>query len=663
MKRILKNLYMMGLMVALWIPATLWAQDASSDTAGEMVKLNGNSRTYYPDRLGFSPDASMLEVMQMLLNGRSTSIEEVLKNSYIKLDYLPLEMDVVAFLAQLRVSDVEAVTFYTDETVSEASEGLEPTIIIEQRRDMRGKSGYIDTYVTSGQDLKTSARLNYDTDRWKLWGTLAFMSAHEQQEVEKQEAKLPSGMYSQPFTTSTDRRKFDQNAMVFAQYTGRRDVITMYALSHFADSPDIHTEDDDPSTPKVSRKQKRTRWVAQGKWRHYFGQQSNFYTMFRFSTEKEPYTITSTQDVLDHKQNNGFAYNETRLAFNEVPNLAVTLGTDTRFSWDKREVDFQELPVSFSRQSNAVPASYYGLQEYRLRHNDTRPFIEANYTLGPVQLYAGFRTAFVYRSSKGSQQADDFSEHYRNDSWQAMAKWNIDSHHTVTVDYSRRFAEPSVLQNYPALILQPDEKHPLVKGKARFDLPTYQVVDANYSYQKGSFQGLLDVRYFHAKNELVSEPHTVPILENTDVLYYQWKNGEERKGLNVDVKLFWKYRQFLVMNVEGVYSHDRYTKSNSSSDYYYIRLMPVITLPAEFKLTAQLTYHSSINTPVMHEDSFWYGSLQLSKHWGRHWKAYLQWNNVFNQYRTTTELSSDYRVLTRTNRHDNKLTLGLSYQF
>ena len=208
----------------------------------------------------------------------------------------------------------------------------------------------------------------------------------------------------------------------------------------------------------------------------------------------------------------------------------------------------------------------------------------------------------------------------------------------------------------------------------------YNVIDLGYTFTGKNVSARLNATY--KKNRYTSSIISKEIDETDgNVSETPSQNSEQNQdtygvsasiigtlgifSINGDIAYNWVTQEYKSFT-------DNQTNT-SKPRYLDISLNPMVNLPLGFKASATATY-THIKTPrqllLIEDNDFWWGTLRLSKNWGK-LETFVKWENMFYKKKDNTKEKINetddiiHYTITYMMRddHQSQVTFGVSYRF
>ena len=643
------------------LPLEAQAQEETHQLAVEMTTT---SRIYYPERMGFPGNTPVLDVMLAIVDGRASNPEEIVRNYRVKLNGAYISEDLVVFLSNLRVNDVEKITYNNNQTVTEGAQGLLGTIAITPKAIDEGTHGFADVSVTSAEDSRSTVRLKMHQGRWEASGHVSWRRQASLRTIETE--RVQQGQLPVLSADDIDGNRFTEDANLNVNYNGDRNFLSLLLTQQYGHSKGNEIYEETMSDELLGKYttfyNHHSRLFTLGLvWDHAFTEKTHFEGYFQESFSNVPSTYTDHYEgkafedyafkSLDFKflpKSHG-TYGEIRFSSSEFDHLYMVGGFDYSFDQTHNDED----------ATTDINTSLH--QKYCLHSHLVSPHLDVTYRLGALTLSSGYRANLLRHEAQLGNKGH-WSQGYYNPMWNVFVSWDIDPQNKLIASYSHRISEPDITELYPEQIFQVGEGVTYTKGNEDLKLPTFDIFDLSYATNHEHASLLLKGRYYVDRNVIMSTSVSSSVSEGgVEYEYDRLINGPKVKSLNLDAELYLRYG-WLSATVAAAYNHLDYTDTYDA-DYWMVRILPVLSLPYGFNVTGALSYHTSASTPTLRTKAYWYGRMRVNKDIGEHWSLYAQWDNPLRSKITTTQYSEDVTTRVLENQHDTQWVFGIFYAF
>lgn len=652
---------MLAILLACILPLVAQAPEEPQQPAVEMTTT---SRIYYPERMGFPGNTPVLDVMLAIVDGRASNPEEIVRNYRIKYNGAFIIEDLVVFLSNLRVNDVEKICYNNNQTVTEGAQGLLGTIAITAKQIEEGTHGFADVSVTSNEDSRSTVRVKMHQGRWDASGHVSWRRQASRKTLEQQISFY--GQKSMDAIKDIDGNRFMEDAYLNINYNGDRNFLSLLLTQQYGHKKGNEmyglTLDDELFGKYTTFYDHHTRLATLGLvWDHAFTEKTHFEGYFQESFSNSPSTYTDNYEGTEY---DNFVFKELDYKF-----LPKTFGTYGEIRFSSREIDklFMVGGMDYSfDQSHSDENVFTDVntelrQKYCLHSYLVSPHLDVTYNLGALTLSTGYRMNLLrYEARLG--KAPHWHGNYQNPMWNTFSSWDIDKQNKLIASYSHRIMEQDITEMYPEQIFRLGDNVTYTRGDENLKLPTFDIFDLSYATNHEHASLLLKGRYYVSRNAITTTTVNDAISDSgVEYDYDRSVNGPKVTGLNLDAELYLRYR-WLSITVAAAYNHLEYQDADNAH-YWMVRVLPVLTLPYGFNMTGALSYHTSSSTPTLHTKAYWYGRMRLNKDIGEHWSLYAQWDNPLKSKITTTEYDENMTTRIVENLHDSQWVFGIFYAF
>lgn len=647
------------LILSLIAPFSAFSEDRPTRQA---VEITTTSRIYYPEQMGFSHNTPILDVILAIVDGKASTPAEMLNNYTVKLDGGRIMEDLSVFLSNIRVCDIEKISYNNFQTAKEGAQGLLGSISITSKTNDAGIHGFADMAVTTREDIRSSLRLKSHYGKWNASAQISWRRMGLKNDTTTENI-TPEGSYCS--TDKIDGDRFFEDGFLRATYTGKKDFLSMLIVQQYGHKKgnEVLTRWDDglfDGKCITLYKDKSHMLNFQLEWKHDITAKTRLETTFQTRYSYTPETFTDdyegeyyaklAENSLDYRYRprNNYYYGELRISCNEVRNLNLFGGVDF-YSDNARNNKSVQLQVV--EEMN---------QRYSLHSLCAAPHINASYELGKFSFSAGYRLNILRRDARLNTDTN-WGKCFYNSMWDMLVGWNINPASKLIASYSHKISEQSIIQLFPQYLFSLDDFLSFTKGNEHLKLPQFDVIDLSYVLNRQRLSFMLKGRFCHNRNSLTQYMERKVQGEGFVVEYYGWRNDVTVNSVNLDAELYLRFGCFSTM-IALAYNHQNYIGSKTD-DSWMVRILPVLSLPRGFNITAALSYLSRFSSSNVSTKSYWYGRLRVNKDIGKHWSVYAQMDNPFStKIRTqTTDAGSLTRVVQ--NSHDTQAVFGIFYNF
>ena len=706
------KIYGLSLTAVLLLTGTThaFAQKASSDNK-PMVELTANVKTYYLDRMGYAPNATLADVLG------SYSDYDLMVNG--------VECNETEFLKLTHVSQVERIEYITDNHNGAfiGSNGC-INIILKDAED--GTHGHATLYMDTRANYAPWFNLTNKNDKWTIWANVKgdinkskndafayeesaelfyntfFTKTKEGITHQNSEVKNKNHAYIADFGL---RYKDERNTLTFHIYdrwnrnnSDNHENLTDYTKEYYSSDSDYNEHYRTRYDINTSEDKNNTLF-ASADFRHIINEKmtlgailSEEYAKSDINSATEEYYLYSSNKALFDIYNSIEKIASLSDRTEPIDGIdyysayKTPLDTETK-SYKTRLDAFANIKATdnlslktgmyFKWQNTDFSKGSYKDQDKDNIH--IMPYALASYKQDKWSFNLGERLIYRYdKSTVDGFGASQFSpEDWKNitkdySSDKVLTATNasfiytpVDNHQFMLsylhdADYNTSIARSTTLIYSKPICTFKETK--TTSNIFIFDYTfTSPKISAslNASYRKYKFEHNATREFVTGLTGTISSPEASDY--ESDIKYY-----------TVGAKAF---GTFGILNIMANAEYFKIDSEHSKDKYWYITIKPIVNLPYNIKASATASYSrqcTNDNTEYSIVDydpiETWSCNFLLSKQW-KNFEIYANWQNaihnnrVVSYTRINSNMSTTRTHTTTTDDHNNQVVFGLSYRF
>ena len=639
------------------------AQNNETDNT-QIVKVEAGVKTYYPSKMGFSPNEPINNVIKMIGMYSEVSNHSLMVNGE---NYL---LDAESFFAHTLVADVERIEIVTDPNLCGNTIGTDGNINIVLRNKEEGTHGRVGFQIETNNSHIPAFNISHKADKWTVWGNYVGNISHSKSdENEFKEyiyASEPNNPTKYTYSYSTNS-KTKLNALSFgANYKDDKNSLTLEVFNRDApvctNSETIYPSD---NARNITKDAVVKMFSAIADWKHTLNEKSSFGVNISRETGKHDVDIS-------YKGSSSPEYKRQRV-------------NATRFDvhLDSRPYDFFGIKAGVKGlwKNAKYEEMKYSIYSVDRDSSQFTPYVLAQFNVGQFKFTAGERYDFnnVEDTHIDKQKTMTITEQgsayksFNSSLTTVSAEWKPNANHSVMASYRRHATR---ICDFVFESINQDNRY-YYELTPRVDELNYNVYNLNYAYTGENVSAGLKAQYYrtnyvfpNAYNTYREETRTVDIdlYDITASVAYHQDMFAVTSDLN-----FYKYDG----KVETTGSPYHYSDENyeyTSGNVWIFRLTPMLLLKNNFKVSASAMFvsHRVDKNYYLLEDvkddrrlDKWL-TLRVAKSW-KNLDLYVKWENAFDKREDYNDSSreSSYKTIgfASENKFENRLTFGGSFRF
>jgi hypothetical protein len=260
-----------------------------------MVKVEAGVKTYYPSKMGFSPNEPISNVIKMITKYKERiTIYTLMVNGE---NYL---QDQESFYAHTLVADVERIEVITDPSISGNTIGLDGNINIVLRNKEEGTHGRVGFQIETNNSHIPTFNISHKADKWTVWGNYVGNISHSKSDKnEYLDVKAKSDFYESRTNSYSynENNKTKLNALNFgANYKDEKNSVTLEIINRNAPTTSNVEEINSSSySSKMTTDMGVKEFTAIIDWKHTLNAKTSFGVNLSHEREKDNADIADTE--------------------------------------------------------------------------------------------------------------------------------------------------------------------------------------------------------------------------------------------------------------------------------------------------------------------------------------------------------------------------------
>ena len=707
------KIYGLSLTAVLLLTGTThaFAQKASSDNK-PMVELTANVKTYYLDRMGYAPNATLADALG------SYSDYDLMVNG--------VECNETEFLKLTHVSQVERIEYITDNNNGAfiGSKGC-LNIILKDAED--GTHGHATLYMDTRANYAPWFNLTNKNDKLTIWANVkGDINKSKNDAITYAESTYnrynSSGTDIQESTShrNTEEKNHAYIADFGLRYKDERNTLTFHIydrwnrnnsdafqnnvnyIKEYDNSASNYSEQYETNYNIRTSENKNNTLFASADFRHILNEKTTLaailseeYSKYNDNSMKEDYTLYCSNkalfDIYNSTEKIANLYDKAEIidGIDHYSTYKTPLDTETK-NYKTRLDAFANIKATDNlslktgmyfkwQNTDFSESSYESLDKDNLH---IMPYALASYKQDKWSFNLGER--LIYRYDKHTVEGFGASQFSPEDRKSITKDYSGDKVLTATnasfiytpvdnhqfmlsylrdADYNTSIARSTSTYSKPLCTLkETKETSNIFIFDYTFTSPKISA-SLNASYRKYKFEHNATREFVTGLTGTISSPEASDY--ESDIKYY-----------TVGAKAFGTFGILNIMaNAEYLKVKSKYTKDNCC----YITIRPTVNLPYNIKASASASYTrqcTNVETEYSKEDydprETWSCNFLLSKQW-KNFEIYANWQNAIHNNRvvsyTHTTKPDSYsggstsKSHTTTDYHNSQVVFGLSYRF
>lgn len=646
----------------------------NEDANKPIIEFAPGVRTYYPDRVGYSPNTSLLEALQgapqLILNRHTT----ILNGWGLYVNSSTYLQDPIIFLSQTKVSEIQYISFiYEDFTNLEGVNGI---INVIMKSAVEGFHGEANLMTGTDASLYPSLSLSYKKNRWSVVGSFMGLWDHDETSTLNYDADKSPKQFN--FSNSSKSHYADETAKLTVEYQSPKDFLQLNIFQKYDPVHTKATQIKDDAYSYTNQRDNRLMFYTQLKYIHTFNSNYNLTVKITESNSRTTTDLDADYAGLPYEQSNLLKEtNDSRLKSNSLGSLVIfsmspltPLNIKTGFIASlasyNNDYRYSMIPIN-----EIATATLGGLNKvivknpfYDVSTSNFMPYVQLSYKFSKFTLNVGDQ--FMIRHHKVADESismnKDWNKSYFNNMVSSRIEWKPSAQHGVMLSYSRRVTTPPAMQLYPYTTFA--NMHTLLTGNENLKPTVHHIYDLHYTYNGKKVSTNFTIRYYDSDNVLYSVSDLPINVAGMQETYTHMENNADTHTLNTSASLLWQEKYFsLAAGIDYFNSRNTYLNgSNSKDDFYSCRISPVVKLPKDINFSSTLIYYSKEKHIDYELDPYWWLSLRFTKQWN-HFNLYAQWENALNKTTNSYYHYTTKTTISEINDNYNALSIGCAYNF
>lgn len=707
------KIYGLSLAAVLLLTGTThaFAQKASSDNK-PMVELTANVKTYYLDRMGYAPNATLADVLG------SYSDYDLMVNG--------VECNETEFLKLTHVSQVERIEYITDNN-NGAFIGIKGCLNIILKDAEDGTHGHATLYMDTRANYAPWFNLTNKNDKLTIWANVkgdinkskndAFTYAEStynrynslvtniQESTSNRNAEDKDHAYIADFGL---RYKDERNTLTFHIYDrwNRNNYDTyqdnFYYRKEYDNSNSNYSEQYETEYRIGTSENKNNTLFASADFRHILNEKTTLgailseeYSKYNDNSMTEGYTLYCSNKALFD------IYNSTEKIANLYDKAEIIDGIDYYSAYktplDTETKNYKTRLDAFANikamdNLSLKTGMYFKWQNtdfskgsYKDQDKDNihiMPYALASYKQDKWSFNLGER--LIYRYDKSTVVGFGASQ-FSPEDWKNITK-DYSSDKVLTATNASFIYTPGGNHQFMLSYLHDaDYNTSIARSTSTYSKPlctfeetktTNNSFNFDYTFTGPKISASLNASYLKHNYEQNATREIVTGLTGTI-------SSPEASDYESDIKYYTVgAKAFGTFGILNIIANAEYLKTDlelSKNNYWYITIKPIVNLPYNIKASASASYsrqctNDDTEYSIVDYDPIetWSCNFLLSKQW-KNFEIYANWQNAIHNNRvvsyTHTTKPDSYsggstsKSRTTTDLHNSQVVFGLSYRF
>lgn len=622
-------------------------QKASGKKVRNLVELSSKCKTLYPDRMGLSPNASLLSVFQTIPGLMTTDEANLSEKISIKIDNESHIFDVNAVLRRIRVMDVERIEIVNNPDANSGTAGVGVSVSVFLKRPTMGLHGNLALDYNTNGTIDPTMNFGWKKGKWTVRGGASLY-------FDRSKTTTTTTTYDWshdiPTTTTIEELEkadsYGESVNLGVKYNPTpKDAISLkLAQDHLKVKTWITTTDTTKAETYTNNKQ-NSNSVSAG-YDHFFKKECRFHlsATARFQNNPHLYNYQNRGNNDKKMKDANTESNTQRYYFDVSQSVPLWKGLKLQVG--------EKLDLSYINDLTTIKVgdnnTYYDIES---TNSQTKAQIDWNvkkwqFQLGEVLDYFHYHIGFTNLPDKGNSTKTP--QTYVSVSFDATPK------HVIHASYRTALTRPNYKQIYP--------------------IATTIDVDNNFMLHDSLFQKLnnskahsFNVGHVYSGNNISVSTNVKAILMN-DILNRVnnvWRNCEKNNFYRLYTSLNWSPNQFSTA-ISGSLNTMSFKKTEDA-DYenkhsFDVRWMGIVMFGNGWSAGANMQYNGAIWSTYGKMDDYVYASAHVTKTLGK-WSFNACMNDIFDMQIKTETNTKNKKVKTAEERDYQGLSLGVSYKF
>jgi len=656
-----------------------YAQDDEA-AKSNAVEISAGVKTYYPEKLGYLPNALISDVIQFIR-----------VNGHYGLMINGENYNDNTFLGKTTVSDVECIQIISNSAQCGRNIGLDGNINIILKNKAEGFHGRAEYSIDTRANMTPKVQLSYKKNNLTLWGGV--MSAIRDTKLTENDYsyKKIENTYSSTQTSNivvvngktTSETKYKPVTANFGlEYNTGKDIFTFNISENWV-KPKTTISYDNSRLSSITEKTsilesditdtKSTNiynnLFADAHYTHEFSSKCSISANISEEFHNQPQWIYTNNDHAEY-----YIDNSTKPASSDLMSKRNNYSTEAYYNHGSNtyldvHVDLKPAKI-LSIKTGIWGNMYFSNQESGRSGNEIAwerhysPYVNASVNLKKWSFNIDVRGDISGINYTLKEAARSESLKAKADTNHLMVSagvvWRPNLHHSVIASYSQRGGT-----NFERLW------EDITYTRNIIEIPlcnSFNVFDLEYAYSGKTISAGANFRYYDFDTYSLT---FAPIYIATDYI----TNLKSRVHLSAYAAAHFGCFSINARANYNIFNNNKGDITYKSSSeyrttYWDVTLNPVVSLPKDFTLSATAVYYGKEKHPSFDVDSHMWLSLRAAKQWNR-FTAFVQWENIINgdikSHSDVTEATMNYKSYSTTrntlNQNQNTVTFGGSFKF
>lgn len=648
-----KSLEILFLLVMLSLSTMVSAQDlpetlAKKDTTHRrLVELSSVCKTMYPDRMGLSPNASLLSVFQTIPGLMTTDESNLSEKFSIKVDNESHIFDVNAVLRRIRVMDVERIEIVNNPDANSGTAGVGVQISVFLKRPSKGLHGNLALDYNTNGTIDPTMNFGWKKGKWMVRGGASLYFDRSKTTTTTSTYDLGNAMPTATTTKEIEKAdSYGESVSIGVRYSPTtKDAISLKLAQDHLKVKTWITSTDTTHSDTYAKDKQNSNSISVG-YDHFFQKECRFHLVAtaRFQDNPRLYNYQN-RGINDKKMKNTNTKSNTERYYVEV--------FQTIPLWKQLKLQVGEkIDKSYINDLTTIKlgdnSTYYDIES---TNSQTKAQIDWHvkkwqFQLGEVFDYFHYRIGFTTLPDK--QNSTYTPQTY------VSVSYDVNPKHVVHASYRTALTRPNYKQIYPiASTVDVDNN--------------YLVHDSLFHKLNNSKAHSFNLGHVYSENNISVSSNVKTILMNDILNRVQnvWRNCEKNNFYRLYSSLTWSPKRFSTA-LSGSFNIMSFKKTEEA-DYenkhsFDIRWMGVVMFNHGWNAGANIQYNGAVWSTYGKMDDYVYASAHVTKTLGK-WSFNACMNDIFDMQIKTETTTRNKKVETAEERDYQGLSIGISYKF
>lgn len=612
---------------------------AEEDERKPIIELSSNCKTFYPDKMGISPNQSLLALLQTIPGLMSTTDTELSEKISLSVDNEAHIFDVCAVLRRIRVMDVERVEIVNTPDANSGTVGLGVSVSVILKKNAEGFHGNVALDCNTNRTIDPTMNFSWRKGNWSIRGGASlYFDRSKTETLTETIEKRDSGEVKTSKDEIEKEDTYGENAYLKARY--RFSKSDFLSLSFSQEHLKVKSETDHEEVDKQNSNSVRLGY------NHKFSEKAAFKLSTTAKYQNNPHLYGyQNYNIYSGTTTHSNTSSNTQHYFVEV--------TQTLPLWKDASLQLGEkLDFGIMNELSEIRIDSTGTY-YDVNANNSQTMAQIDWHIGKWQFQAG-EVIDYFHYKIGFTSLPDKDNKTTSPQTYFSVGFRINPQHIVHASYRTSLKRPNYKQIYP--------------------ITTAMDVNNNYALQDSLFNALNNSTahtfnvghvYNHNTISVSTNFKTIIVKDLLTSVDHVWRNSAENNYIRLYSSLVWTPGNFstaLTVAVNQLYYKKTKLDSFERNTGFDVRWMGIYNFKHDWNVGASIDYNGPVWYPYGKMGDYVYANVHVTKSIGR-WSFNACMNDIFDMSIKTYKNTETKREKSTEERDYRGLSVGVSYKF